>query len=361
MQVILLIHNNPFFQNSAGANRLLGLMKGLQKLGADITLLITGGRSSLDERRIPDEGTLKGTRYIYARSHYTSNVWINRLNLYILDSLIALRTNLQIKNILKDEPASIIWIDDLNYHNMKLLVKNNCWLKRKHKYITEQSEFLDIHKFNKGNFVQRRKADKRKKFFENKFFPLLDGLAVMTRTLLSPYKKFPKPHPEYLHLPMTVDLQRFEDEYATLEGFKKPYIAFIGIMDDKKDGVSILINAFAKVIKKFPEHSLYLVGHWNYDTPKHQALIKKLSLESNVFWKKEFPRDQIPAILKNAELLVLPRPDSHQARGGFPTKLGEYLATGNPVCATSVGEIPDYLKDGESIYFAEPGSVDSFA
>ncbi len=54
-------------------------------------------------------------------------------------------------------------------------------------------------------------------------------------------------------------------------------------------------------------------------------------------------------------------PDSKQAQGGFPTKLGEYLATGNPVCATTVGEIPDYLVDGESVYFAVPGSVDSFA
>ncbi|MEO7491038.1 MAG: glycosyltransferase, partial [Ferruginibacter sp.] len=54
------------------------------------------------------------------------------------------------------------------------------------------------------------------------------------------------------------------------------------------------------------------------------------------------------------------RPDSKQAQGGFPTKLGEYLATGNPVCATSVGEIPDYLVDAESIYFAEPGSINSF-
>jgi glycosyltransferase involved in cell wall biosynthesis len=80
-----------------------------------------------------------------------------------------------------------------------------------------------------------------------------------------------------------------------------------------------------------------------------------------VFWMKEYPRDSIPSILKNASLLVLPRPASKQAQGGFPTKLGEYLATGNPVCSTTVGEISDYLVDGESVYFAEPGSVESFA
>ena len=75
----------------------------------------------------------------------------------------------------------------------------------------------------------------------------------------------------------------------------------------------------------------------------------------------EYPRDQIPNIICNADLLVLPRPDSKQAQGGFPTKLGEYLATGNPVCATRVGEIPDYLIDNESVFFAVPGSIESFA
>ena len=71
-------------------------------------------------------------------------------------------------------------------------------------------------------------------------------------------------------------------------------------------------------------------------------------------------KDQIPLFICNAELLVLSRPDSHQAQGGFPTKLGEYLATGKPVCVTKVGEIPNYLEDNVSAFLAEPGDVDSF-
>ena len=72
-------------------------------------------------------------------------------------------------------------------------------------------------------------------------------------------------------------------------------------------------------------------------------------------------KDQIPDFINNASLLVLSRPDSHQAQGGFPTKLGEYLATGNPVCVTKVGEIPEYLEDNVSAFMATPGDVDSFA
>src|SRR5690606_30717904 len=121
------------------------------------------------------------------------------------------------------------------------------------------------------------------------------------------------------------------------------------------------IEAFAKIADKYSDLKLYLVGPWNYDTPAHLSRIKELKLIDRIIWKGEFLRDIIPSIIKNAKLLVLPRPDSKQAQGGFPTKLGEYLATANPVCATTVGELPLYLKDNESVFFAEPGSIDSFA
>jgi glycosyltransferase involved in cell wall biosynthesis len=49
------------------------------------------------------------------------------------------------------------------------------------------------------------------------------------------------------------------------------------------------------------------------------------------------------------------------ADAGFPSKLTEYLATGNPVVVTKVGEIPLYLKDDVSAFLSEPGSIDSFA
>jgi len=131
-------------------------------------------------------------------------------------------------------------------------------------------------------------------------------------------------------------------------------------MNDLKEGISILIKAFYKIKDINTSIKLYLVGPWHYDTPMHLKLIKELKMEDRIYWMGEYSRDVIPSILQNADLLVLPRPDSKQARGGFPTKLGEYLATGVPVCATAIGEIPNYLKDGESVFFAEPGSVESF-
>ena len=42
-------------------------------------------------------------------------------------------------------------------------------------------------------------------------------------------------------------------------------------------------------------------------------------------------------------------PQKNFTSGGFPTKLGEYLSTGNPVICTNVSEIPYYLDKSSAI------------
>jgi len=69
----------------------------------------------------------------------------------------------------------------------------------------------------------------------------------------------------------------------------------------------------------------------------------------------------MPRYLQGAAVLVLARPSSVQAEYGFPTKLPEYLATGRPVLATRVGDIPRYLQDGVNAFLVEPDDVAAFA
>jgi glycosyltransferase involved in cell wall biosynthesis len=360
MKLFLIINFNPFFQNSASANRWRTLIEGLVTQGLKISLYITGGYNTEQEytesKQLNHKLQIEFKYFSFLLNH---NIWLRRINIYLLHPIQApIIKYLIIRKIKKCQDA-IIWTDsDLFSFRLATRIKR---LFPKTFTFLEMSEFLDINNINKGNFLQRLRAINSQKFFEAEAFHAYDGLALMTRTLFKHYAQFPEPKPELLHLPMTVDLERFSNSVISLPGFEIPYIAFVGVMNDAKDGVNILIEAFKKISEEFPEFKLYLVGGWNYDTPLHRKLIEEYNLKNKVFCKGEYDRDQIPAIIKNATLLVLPRPDSKQAQGGFPTKLGEYLATGNPVCATTVGEIPDYLVDGESVFFAEPGSVDSFA
>jgi len=69
---------------------------------------------------------------------------------------------------------------------------------------------------------------------------------------------------------------------------------------------------------------------------------------------------QIPGLLKSADVLLLPRSSGEFSTAGFPNKLGEYLASGRPVVATRVGDIPKYLVDGESAFLVEPDDCAAF-
>ena len=323
MHVKILLNSNPFYTASASANRWLTLIQGLNQLGVKIQVIVLGIYQNRDEKeKFGKQYNNEGITIKYLTNKVVGGIWRRRYDGYIGKHLQYLNT----KKITKRELNGfdgIVWPE--------------------------------------SNSLHRKLGDAKQRYFENVYIKKLDGFVLMTKTLLNYFENFPNLNPPLLHLPMTVDLNRFNENLPVPEGFEQPYIAFVGVMNDAKDGVNILIEAFAKIHSEFPAYKLYLIGGRNYDTTHHQKLIKNYGLQNKVVWKGEFQRNEIPAIIKNACLLTLPRPDSKQAQGGFPTKLGEYLATGNPVCATTVGEIPDYLVDGESVYFAEPGSIKSFA
>jgi glycosyltransferase involved in cell wall biosynthesis len=138
---------------------------------------------------------------------------------------------------------------------------------------------------------------------------------------------------------------------------------YCGSLTILKDGVNILIESFKRISEKYPEINLVLIGKG--DSIIDEIIIKdlamKLNIEKRVIFLGQLPRTEIPAYLCNAKILALARPESIVADAGFPSKLTEYLATGNPVVVTKVGEIPQYLKDNETAFLTEPGSIDAFA
>jgi len=168
-------------------------------------------------------------------------------------------------------------------------------------------------------------------------------------------------HPQRVHVVnMIVDSTRFKDLQKQPS---EPYIAYCGTASNTKDGVDQLIKAFALVVQRHPEYKLYIIG----STPSKKQrfdnyeLTKELGIEQNVVFTGVVSAEQMPQILKNATILALDRPDNLQAKYGFPTKLGEYLLTGNPVVITNVGDIPLFLENEKSALIATPDDIEDFA
>lgn len=189
----------------------------------------------------------------------------------------------------------------------------------------------------------------------------LDGLFVISESLKEYYSKLGLDQFKIMIINMTVDPSRFINVHKT-PGVEK-YIAYCGTASNNKDGVDQLIKAFAIVVKKHPEYKLYIIGKTPSKLQRfgNQELVKELQLENNVVFTGVISFKEMPQILMNASALALDRPNNLQAKYGFPTKLGEYLLTGNPVVVTRVGDIPLFLNDMESALIAEPENPHAFA
>jgi glycosyltransferase involved in cell wall biosynthesis len=189
-------------------------------------------------------------------------------------------------------------------------------------------------------------------------FKKLDGFIGMTNVLVDFYHLFFSSKTRAHLMPMTVETERF----LPVNKSSSENIVYIGDLDIKKDGVDILIKSFAAIVSEYPELQLHLYGKGKIENETElKNLVTSLHVESKVIFFGKVSRNGVPDILKGAKILALSRPSSLRSNAGFPTKLGEYLASGTPVVVTKVGEIPSYLTHMKNAFLAEPDSVEDFS
>lgn len=208
--------------------------------------------------------------------------------------------------------------------------------------------------------------------------PRFNGIFVITNSLLEYFNKYGKEKCKLIHIPMTVETERFTKRNNT-NSIYGTYIAYCGSMYtnigipmyidksgpvyEDKDGVPDLIKAFNYLCFEVSNINLVLIGdNSNKIGFKNiQDCIDASPYKERIFCTGIIDRENMPELLNSASILAMARPNNIQAQGGFPTKLGEYLSTGNPVVITDVGEITHYLQDGISAYIAPPNNPKRFS
>ncbi|NQU44350.1 glycosyltransferase family 4 protein, partial [bacterium] len=167
-------------------------------------------------------------------------------------------------------------------------------------------------------------------------------------------------HARQLQVPIIVDMDEIPRSTSNGSGQK---VVYCGTLSEWKDGVLTLVRAFAQVAAELPEARLYMVGGTVVKGNKEQLLetIREAGLQDRVILTGFVSRGELLEHLSTAHVLALAKPSGLQAENCFPSKIAEYLATGNPVVTTKVGEIPRYLTDGRTAFLAETDNPDSFA
>ena len=191
----------------------------------------------------------------------------------------------------------------------------------------------------------------------------LDGLIVISNELRDFFISQGVESKKIYIINMIVNPQRFNNVLRNMSAKDRPYIAYCGVIFNNKDGVDDLIKAFAIVSNKYPDYQLQIIGPTpnSHDVNTNITLIDEYNLSDKVLFTGEIPSENIPQILVNARICALARPDNLRSKAGFPTKLGEYLLSKNPVILTSVGDIPFFLTHQKSAILAEPNNYKDFA
>lgn len=348
---IIVISSDLYPDGGASANRHLAWSRGLAEIGNSVTFILLAPQSNSSDSFLID-----GVRFI---SVYRSNLFSKLVKSH--SSLVPLPSVPRGKRLLEQVD------DDCKVDNV-ILLDTHVWMlkpfldlcKRRHiKVLHERTEFplITIKRGKLGNLHYD--------LYKRVILQRLDGIFVITQALGGYFSEQVNDTVRVQVINMIVDPARFAVSSVNPNGDFR-YIAYCGAMDIEKDGVDILIRAFGKAIqyiKGFDDLRLLLIGNVldKQLLEQYHQIVKESGCEGRVIFTGLISRENIPGLLNHAEALVLARPESKQAEGGFPTKLGEYLATAKPVVITNTGEIGFFLQDGTNAFIAEPGSVDSFA
>ncbi len=129
-------------------------------------------------------------------------------------------------------------------------------------------------------------------------------------------------------------------------------IAMVACLREEKR-IDVLIAAAPRIAARHPDVEFWIVG----DGPCREALVR-LATATGALPHVRFlgHRDDVPAILSESDLFVLPSESE-----ASPNVIFEAMAAGLPVVASRVGGIPELVTDGETGHLVRPGDPEALA
>jgi glycosyltransferase involved in cell wall biosynthesis len=132
----------------------------------------------------------------------------------------------------------------------------------------------------------------------------------------------------------------------------RPQALFVGVLERYKN-VDGLADAWRKAAPRVPDARLRLVGSGTLQ-PVVERLLRDLAEQTS--WTEQLPQREISAALDESTLLVLPSRSE-----GMGRVIVEAFCRARPVIGSSVGGIPDLVRDGTNGLLVEPGDTDALA
>jgi glycosyltransferase involved in cell wall biosynthesis len=159
-----------------------------------------------------------------------------------------------------------------------------------------------------------------------------------------------------IHLPISVDVE-FVNSFKR-ENSNGNIKIFYGGSFGLKDGINYLIRGFELACDANSEIELLLTGKICKEMDGVlQELISNSKWISRIKYLGCLSVSKYFETMVNSDILCMTRVNTTYANAGFPFKLGEYLASGNAIIATDVGDVSKYLKNKHNAILIKPGSA----
>jgi glycosyltransferase involved in cell wall biosynthesis len=121
--------------------------------------------------------------------------------------------------------------------------------------------------------------------------------------------------------------------------------------DQPLKGLSILLNAFSRLLPEFPELTLIVIGKLKEDGSTEKEL-HQLQLQNKVQFKSGISTDDLIIEYAKATLAIVP-----SLYEGFGLPAAEALACGVPLISSDGGALPEVV--GEAAYLVKAGDIDA--
>lgn len=348
---IALFSQYSFPFGGAASNRILAYCKALTLNSTYVKVYIPFQTDYQFDDFLPDDGNYNGINYQYTFKRYRSKYKSIRglMRLLQLDKLLACITF--IKSFIRDNKkikydTLIFSTDTFLYLLIGMVLKKI--FKTKVIFIFDEYPIPIRHELK----------DRIPKWKERAYaFILRDYTAYISisNTLRKYFQDIS--HKPCFIMPVIVDHSKFEFELESSndQSGSLDYLCYMGNFELAKDNVDLIVKAFSLVHQEYPTLKLFLYGDPKHlDREKVIYLINKLELKNFVILKGFIKSTEVPKILFGARVLVSSQPDTKRAKGGFPTKLAEYMMTGKPTLLTDVGENSIYVNKDEHCFMVPP-------
>ncbi|MGB5418132.1 glycosyltransferase [Algibacter sp.] len=345
---ILYLGESGFPYGLAATQRMILIAKSLLIENYKVTVLCRKGK--LNKKNNPGfdvEGTFEGINYLYTSGNVFKPEGFLKRNISKIKGIIG-----EFKYLYRLKKANNITLAIISNHKVIHVLRYRLYAS-----IIGFPVVL--------NFVEMRSSMQNRSsigqrindyFMDNYFVKMVDGAIPISDYLMAYYQKV-SPKTPILKLPIISDFEKFELEKSNEE----PYFLYCGSMAYRQ-----VIDFIFEAYKNIPDNEsakLYMIVSGGskkevellQQEVNNQFDVPKIKLFSNI------PYEQLVYLYVNAIALLIPLRPTAQDTARFPHKIGEYLASGNPIITTKVGEIKNYFEDEKTALVADSYDVSAYA